>query len=351
MNMLRFSKYFLTSSFAAASALMVLPSPPEPQISVNSPLYFLPSRIESLARFRPRLKNEIHTSYQYLRKTCPALNAVDLKDTWNVADWMKKHISKEEWAASPYSFRMNSYKAISVQKNTSTKTDVLTTLSDTIPYHPDFIIWLDNGRAALKDTIEKDPYLNEKRKNWNKIWKNDEEMKAYANRVGQVIFSVYLPDMINQIPGIAIRRDSEGLERVRGYIMNNQVALNFSENGASLKTWQQVDRTTSHEFFHIIHGLLGAMARSGKLDHNPALKDAGIKYIYSADPGLAQIPSQKDIKGYRASFHERAAFYVASVFDDKPFFLSRDENGTKRAPVSEFGRFSEEGILPSACLK
>ena len=162
MSLLRIRKGLLASSFAmvaavALSTFAATPTAPDPVAEYRSLLKDLPANIDRISQSRPRLKDEINKSYAELSRTCPALNKVDKRYAWNVADWMTRNVSPEEWKAAPYSFRINSFKAVAVQINSDRKTDVLEELYNNIDLDPAFFVWMDDGRERLTNAILNDP--------------------------------------------------------------------------------------------------------------------------------------------------------------------------------------------------
>ena len=339
--------------FAVAASPVPPPPPkPNPVQQYRSLVDKMPKAIVEYINPRPTLRKQIPEAYTYLQKTCPAMRRLDVSIPWNLASWMSNKISTEEWKSAPYSFRMNSFKAVAVQVNSDVKTDLLGKLYETIEFHPAFDIWIDKGKENFNRALHSDPYLMDAKKSWKWIVKKDSRLKKYAKHIGKLVTDSLIPGIPFDDPEITIHR-LQNLGNHRGsYIPSqNRIELNISRNKPYSRTPEDLDSTIAHEYFHAIQIAIRNWYISGRLENDDALSDAGKKFLFSYNGDLAHIASDKNYHGYKNSFHERASFYFADAAGKKDSMTlnTREKAWIDKHLIANDKWPNEKGSLPKAC--
>lgn len=338
--------------FAGATSPVAPPPPakPDPVQQYRSLVDQLPDSVPSYVRTHPSLKDEIPTSYKYLRETCPAMRMVDIKIPWNLSNWMNEKITAEEWKAAPYSFRMNSFRAVAVQKNTDIKTNLLGKIYNNLDFHPAFIVWMDDGKERFNKALDNDPYLRDAKKHWEWTTKKDSRLKKYSAHVGKLLVESFLPGVDLKYPDIHLTTELPGRRGLYAPA-SNLVFLNIGNADYALKTPYDFDRTTSHEFFHFVELNIRNWFLSGKLQDNIPMKDAGQKFFYSYNGDLAHVADTKNNAIYQNTFHERASYYIVdAVKASKDMLLtSRRPEWIDKNPLADNNQHPENGVMPAAC--
>ena len=342
----------LSLVFAAATSYIAPPPPrPDPIQQYRSLVDKIPVSVTAYLNGSPSLKKEIPISYKYLRDACPAMRKLDTKSLWDLSDWMNKKITPEEWSRTSYSFRMNSFRAVAVQKNSEVKIHLLGKLYNNIDFHPAFTVWMDDGKERFNQALHSDPYIQDAKKNWEWIAKKDSRLIKYTEHVGKLVVTSLLQDTAFNYPEVHISRTPVGY---RGTFKpdSNSIILNLSHQpGAGLRTSYDVDRTTSHEFFHAVQLTIRNWFLAGKLEDNIPLKDAGGKFLYSFNGKLAHVADDINRDVYKNTFHERASFYFsdAAKAKEEMVLVSRTQAWIDNSSTTHDNRLPEAGVLPAAC--
>lgn len=350
MSSVTTQKSLLFLSVAFALAVTPLQNYEESQEAIyRSLLEGVPETVSAFSTTKPSLANEIASSYRYLRDKCPAMSQVDISSPWNLAEWMNMNISAEEWERAPYSFRMNSFKAVSVQKNTETKIEVLGELYDAIPTHPAFLIWVDEGKAKFNTALHSDEYLNAEKADWENVVQDEARLTKYLSHAGRLFMASFIGDKNLPDVKIAIEREDKGW---MGLYEPNQllVLYNFSDGKNAIQTALKADEITAHEFFHVLQDVVKNWTLRGQVANNSAFADAGEKFFYGNHKNLAHISNTVDYDIYKNTFRERLAWYVMDAARPDSVSLQTAAPGWKEDhPLNENGSFPDQGVLPSAC--
>ncbi len=341
----------LSAVFMTAASPVNPPAPqPTPIQRYRSLIDQIPESVASISRERPSLRHEISTSYKYLRQSCPAMARVDIRSPWNLANWMDKKISLEEWKAAPYSFRMNSFRAISVQKNTDVKLRMLGKLYDSIPSHPAFAVWIDDRSEVFSKALAGDKFIAQETKRWAKVRKSDKRLEKYIAYVGKLFVESFLPDSKVSMPDISIEHQPVGF---MGQFQpwSQKVRFNFSKDSNSIKEVDMANKVIAHEYFHFIESVIQDWSLKGMLADNVAFKEMGEKFFYSGRSDLAYVSDSTDINIYRNTFKERWSYHVmrAANKPEKIFFQTRTQAWIDNNPLTPDNKHPETGRLPVAC--
>lgn len=311
----------------------------------------IPDSVVAIGLERPSLKHEISSSYRYLREVCPAMSRVDIKSPWNLAKWMNEKISIDEWRASPYAFRMNSFRAVSVQKNTDIKLEMLGKLYSVIPSHPAFAVWVDDHMAAFNRQLHADKFLQHEKRNWPDVKRSDDRLKTYISHQGELFLKAFLPDQ--DITGVRVEivRDPAGF---MGQFEESSrtVRFNFSEIGRfAIKDPHTADRIIAHEFFHLIESFIKDWSIEGLVKDNIAFQDMGEKFFYSGRADLAFVSNVTNADIYENTFKERWAYHVMRAAD-KPenlYLQTRTQAWLEKNPLPDIKWHSSNDPLPRSC--
>ena len=337
--------------FAVAASPVAPPPPkPDPVQQYRSLVDKMPASVTALSNVRPSFRHEVSTSYKYLRQACPALSKVGLKSAWDLAKWMNEKITEEEWSNTPYSFRMNSFRAISVQRNTETKLSLLGKLYNVLPSHPAFQIWVDDGIERFNSALHADPYLNKEKKNWKRVNRSDNRLKKYIARVGEIAMESFLPGNEHPELKIEIKREPVGY---RGQYQSSAhtVRFNFSKEKGAIKNALTADGVIIHEYFHAIENVIRDWSMGGQLKDNLPLQEMGEKFFYSSRSELAHVSNVTDFNIYRNTFLERWSYYTSRGAKKKEDMnlRTRDQAWIDKNLVANDKWPSEKGVLPAAC--
>ncbi len=342
---------FLSTAFILAASPIAPPAPQQSSIQrYRSLIDQIPASVTAISRERPSLRHEISTSYKYLRQTCPAMAHVDIRSPWNLANWMDKKISLEEWKAAPYSFRMNSFRAVSVQKNTEVKLRMLGKLYESIPSNPAFAVWVDDKIEVFSKNIVKDKFIAQETKHWRKIQKNDVRIKKYISYVGKIFVETFIPDIKVSMPDISVER------RPVGFIgqfqpWTNKIRFNFSQENISIKNAKTANEAIAHEYFHFIESIIQDLSIKGLFADNSAFKEMGEKFFYSGRSDLAYVSNATDINIYQNTFKERWSYHVMRAANppEEIYFQTRTQRWIDNNPLTQDNKHLETGRLPAAC--
>lgn len=349
----------LTIKIAALTLIgATLPSPaplppikPDPIQQYRSLVDQIPDSVVAISRERPSLKHEISSSYKYLREVCPALSRVDIKSPWNLAKWMNEKISMEEWRASPSVFRMNSFRAVSVQRNTDIKLELLGKLYSVIPSHPAFAVWVDDHMEIFNRRLHADKFLEHEKRNWPEVEKSDERLKAYISHQGELFLKAFLPDQDISGVRVEIRRDPAGF---LGQFEESSrtVRFNFSSHGRfAITDPYTADRIIAHEYFHLIESVIKDWSVEGLTKDNIAFQDMGEKFFYSGRADLAFVSNATDVGIYEKTFKERWAYHVMRAADEPGslYLQTRTQAWLDKNPFLDDELHFKKGRLPKAC--
>lgn len=309
----------------------------------------LPANVAEFSRVRPKLPFEIRAAYDSLKEQCPQLSNVDMRDSWNLSNWLNRNITKDEWKNSPYKFRLQAFRAAAVQGNTGVKIELLTKLSSVLPFDPQFIAWMDVGRQRFNSAIRSDEFLIAEKKNWKKVVKDQPRLQEYIVHVQKVFFESFLQRRDIALPSIEIASNPDANWR-GGYVSDrNHMKLNFVKGGPNRKNPHELDAVIAHESFHAVQKIIEAWRQQKSHAHDIAFEDAGEKFFYGSDNRLAMILNTENYEGYRQSFKEGSAFYVGQSASSTG---SMDMDSLNPVKINEVKKLRSDGPhvrMPAAC--
>ncbi len=309
----------------------------------------LPKTVGLYKDEKPNLPYEIQNSFAYLKATCPALEKIGTKHSWNVSNWLNGKVSEDEWKVAPYKFRMQAFRAAAVQKNTDVKTDLLTKLRRAIDYDPNFMIWVDNGMDNFNKALKHDRFIAAEMANWPNVVKDDNRLKKYFSHLNALYVASFLPHTKVDLPEIIISHEpSEWIGLYKSD--KNTISYNFSTGSGLADSANYGNRITAHESFHVVESIIKNWYLDPAIIKSSMMADIGEKVFYESGTDLAYIPLKVNAEAYSQNFKERLSYYAMNINNPDALETRKPEwRDSHSLRNNEFDN-PDRGTIPKACF-
>jgi hypothetical protein len=334
----------------------------------------LPENLAPFIRQDPSFVAKVDDARQGLLQACPALREINFNNQWHLANWMNQNISSDEWHQAPLQFRELSYRAISVQRPTVMKTNVLEKLNPTLVDHPNYMRWVNLRTQQYIEQIANDEALRRARIDWP-LMSVEQKLQTLRYASG-IMMRSFMPQSPFEIPEVNSTLTNANYSGLFVYATRT-IAFNFTpKNNPNIDLNVNFDyamKIATHETMHAIQidvTHLGQMLEQNKIESPNTesvsvdfIQHAGQRYSLSLYPSLAYVTFEDDAEGYASNPLERLALIVQNSgmfagLNEEDFNNSlqrmrnfRVYNDDEILAAEKAYQNPASGTMPAQCLK